>query len=73
MKKSQPPKNQTTVLDLIMELSGHPSNKPLMFGGGPDGLTLNRVKDRGDYVQIEFDQLVYRDATGQIVVEERSP
>ena len=67
---TKPARKKTTVLDLIMELNGHQSHKPVFFGGSPDGLTFNRVKDRGDYVQIEFDQQVYRDSAGQIVVEE---
>lgn len=56
-----------TVAELIVHLQAHAKDKPVVFGC-PE-LEFNRVKDRGSVVQIEFNQNVYQDSTGTIVVE----
>lgn len=59
-----------TVGTLIKLLQGQSPEKPIVFGGSPNGLNFHRVKNRGDFVQIEFSQNVYRLPTGELVVEE---
>ena len=55
-----------TVEQLIRELSFHDKDARVEFSG----LDFMRVKSRGDdLVQIEFDQQVYRDSSGNVVVQ----
>lgn len=42
----------------------------LTFGAGPDTLTFAAVVDLGEWVSIDFEQRVYRDEDGRLVVEE---
>lgn len=54
-----------TVADLIELLKVEDPNMPLYFGG----LHFYRLKDRGAHVQVEFNETVYRDSEGYVVVE----
>jgi hypothetical protein len=58
---------EITVGELIDMLKNHRRDAVLYFGG----LDFYRVKQRGEMlVQIEFNQLVYKDRdTGRVVVE----
>lgn len=59
-----------TVGELIEQLSLFPNELPICFGGSPDGLEFNGVRNRSDTVQIDFSQAVYRSSEGVLVVEE---
>lgn len=61
------PDHAITVGTLISLIQGYPTNKPIAFGC-PE-LEFNRVKDRGTYLQIEFNQNVYADGKGGITVD----
>jgi hypothetical protein len=63
MKKEE--ENRITVGDLVKQLSVFDQSKELFFGG----LEFYRLKDRGEHVQVEFSETVYRDNTGKIVIE----
>lgn len=55
-----------TVGDLRRDLALYPDTYEVSFSG----LQFYRVKQRGpDLIQIEFDEQVYRDGNGQVVVE----
>jgi hypothetical protein len=54
-----------TVGDLIKQLSPCDADLPVYFGG----LDFYRVKDRGGLIQIEFNQTVYKDDTGRVIVQ----
>lgn len=54
-----------TVRDLIEQLKGHEPEAIVHFGG----LDFYRVKSRGEkLVQIEFNETVYKDDNGNVVV-----
>ncbi len=66
-----------SVGELVRMLARFSPNAKVIFGGDPRGLEFYRVKHRGrstktgeEVVQIEFNQLVYRDRKGELVVEE---
>ena len=48
-------------------IQGYPKDKPIAFGC-PE-LEFYRVKDRGTYLQIEFNQTVYYDGKGNVFVQ----
>lgn len=54
-----------TVGDLKRILSIHSDHEELYFSG----LDFYRLKNRGGCIQVEFNQLVYRDSEGCVVVE----
>lgn len=59
-----------TVGDLLTQLRGCDPNAQLYFGG----LDFYRVKPRGaNIIQIEFNQSVYLDEVGLVVVENHYP
>jgi hypothetical protein len=58
--------NSITVEDLIKHLNGYPLHFKIYFGG----LDFYRLKQRGEnFIQMEFNQPVYLDAQGNVVVE----
>lgn len=69
-KKSKPVAEKvTTVQTLLDELSRiSDPTKPLTFGGSDSGLTFNRVKPRGDTVDVEFNQSFEKNEHGEVVV-----
>lgn len=55
-----------TVGELKKELEGYPDHYELYFGG----LDFYRLKQRGPkLVQVEFNQTVYKDKNGKVVIE----
>jgi|BarGraIncu00222A_1022003.scaffolds.fasta_scaffold27569_2 tRNA A37 threonylcarbamoyladenosine biosynthesis protein TsaE len=54
-----------TVKELRDQLKMYDDNLELFFGG----LDFYRLKDRGGCVQVEFDQTVYLNDQGLVVVE----
>ena len=55
-----------TVGDLRRQLSVYPEHYEVDFSG----LDFYRLKQRGDeLIQVEFNQPVYRDANGRVIVE----
>lgn len=59
----------TTVQALIDWLSTiKDKSKPLLFGGVDSGLEFSRVKDRGDKVDIEFNQIIGPNERGETVI-----
>jgi len=57
---------QITIAELKEKLAIYPNDSVIDFSG----LDFSRVKSRGDkLVQIEFIQTVYRNAQGDVVVE----
>ncbi|GEM_PF-2555611 len=56
-----------TFNDLMIHFQNHAKDKPIAFGC-PE-LEFSRVKDRGDFIQIEFNQNVYETSPGHIVVD----
>ena len=55
-----------TVGELVKHLAAFPDDWTLDFGG----LEFYRVKQRGtSHAQVEFNQPVYRDAEGRVVVQ----
>jgi len=54
-----------TVKELRDQLKLYDDNMELFFGG----LDFYRLKDRGGCVQVEFDQTVYLNDQGLVVVE----
>ena len=62
---NRPPR--ITVGDLIRQLRVFSESDELSF----NGLDFYRLKKRGpDLVQVEFNQLVYRDDTGKLIVND---
>jgi hypothetical protein len=66
---------EITVGELIEQLSVFDKNSVIRFGGGD--LDFYRLKHRGrdlttgeELVSVEFQQLVYRDDEGQLVIDE---
>lgn len=55
---------EITVKELIKQLSLSDPELSVYFGG----LDFYRVKDRGGVVQIEFNQSVYKEDDGRVVV-----
>ncbi|MBB2151639.1 hypothetical protein [Pedobacter gandavensis] len=53
-----------TVKELIEQLKKEDQDLEIYFGG----LDFYRLKDRGGHLQVEFNQLVYKDDDGKIVV-----
>lgn len=58
-----------TTAQLVAILSEHDRSKPICFCGDPNGLEFYRVKGRGGVLQIEFNQLVSREASGRLTVD----
>ena len=57
---------EITVGEMLDQLKVFPKDTTLYFGG----LDFYRLKSRGDdLVQVEFDQPVYRDDTGRVIVD----
>lgn len=57
---------EITVGDLIRQLKNFPDDAEVYFGG----LTFNRLKRRGGKcVHLEFNQQVYENEKGEVVVE----
>lgn len=54
-----------TVKELREQLKNYNDDLPLFFGG----LDFYRLKDRGGSVQVEFSQTVYKNAEGEVEVE----
>ena len=68
---------EISVGELIAQLSVFNRDAQVVFGGGPHAHQFYRLKHRGqdpttskDTVQLEFNQSVYRDSAGCLVVEE---
>lgn len=57
--------SRITVGALKKMLSAYPDDWDLYFGG----LEFYRLKDRGNHVQVEFNETVYRDDQGRVVIE----
>jgi hypothetical protein len=55
-----------TVGELIDRLSAFGRDRELYMGG----LEFYRLKDRGDVVQLEFNQQVYRDRNGKLTAHD---
>jgi hypothetical protein len=71
MRKNK--RSELTVKDLIDHLSIFDRDAIVVFGGSEDGLIFYRTKRRGaKLIQIEFEQQVYRDDSGRLVVQEFS-
>ena len=56
---------EITVKDFIEQLKAYPDDSSLHFGG----LDFLRLKDRGGLVQVEFNETVYKNGQGDVVVE----
>lgn len=54
-----------TVKELKRDLENYSDHLEVYFGG----LDFYRLKDRGDTLQVEFNQTVYKDSTGKVIVE----
>jgi hypothetical protein len=54
-----------TVKELVELLKAENQDLEIYFGG----LELNRLKDRRTDLQFEFNQLVYQDEKGDVVIE----
>lgn len=54
-----------TVKELREQLKAYPDDSELYFGG----LDFYRLKDREAHVQVEFNQSVYKNEQGKVVVE----
>ncbi|BBS11552.1 hypothetical protein WP5W18C01_16460 [Klebsiella aerogenes] len=55
-----------TVGELLDRLSSYPRDAKISFSG----LDFYRLKQRGEnLIQVEFNQVVYRDSEGRVVVE----
>ncbi len=54
-----------TVKELIELLKVEDQDKEIFFGG----LDFYRLKDRGDYIQFEFNQTIYQDEKGNVIIE----
>lgn len=62
-------KQKITVGELIEHLQGHDPNAELIFSD--DALDFYRLKKRGPLlVQMEFDQLVYKDKEGNRILQD---
>ncbi len=59
-------KNAPTVEELITRLKAFPPEAKLYFSG----LDFYRLKQRGEFVQVEFGQQVYLNKRRKIVIEE---
>lgn len=57
--------NAITVGELIDQLKIFNKDDPIDFSG----LDFYRLKDRSGVVQVEFNQSVYKDSNGNVVVE----
>lgn len=63
--------NRLTVGDLKRQLEVFDNDEEVFFGNDENALTFYRTKSRGPkLVQIEFNQQIYRDSDGRLVVEE---
>lgn len=61
-----PDKHLITVGELMDRLSSYPRDTKISFSG----LDFYRLKRRGEnLIQVEFNQVVYRDSEGHVVVE----
>ena len=58
-----------TVRRLIEDLSRMTPDDEVVFGCR-DGLSFYQVKNRKGYVQIEFEETVYRDDSGELVISD---
>lgn len=56
---------EITVEQLIESLKLYNPDLPVSFGG----LDFYRLKDRGGHLQVEFNQSVYLDEDGKVIVE----
>lgn len=57
---------KVTVKEFIALLQNEEQNKELVFSG----LDFFRLKDRGEIIQVEFNQVVYKDDnTGKVIIE----
>ncbi len=56
----------TTVGTLRREMEKYDDDTPIIFGCKE--LTFHRVKNRGSYLQVEFEQTVYKNSDGKFVV-----
>lgn len=64
-------RDSMTVGALIDQLLVYPRDAEVSFGGGADALTFYRFKLRGEnLVQLEFNEQVYRDKSGELVLIE---
>ncbi|MCX6168323.1 MAG: hypothetical protein NTX65_03220 [Ignavibacteriales bacterium] len=59
-------KNSITVGGLITQLQSYPADVKIYFSG----LDYSRMKQRGEFVQMEFGQQVYLNKRRKIVIEE---
>jgi hypothetical protein len=57
--------SKITVKELRDQLQNYDDNLELYFGG----LDFYRLKDRGAYVQVEFNQTVYKKDDGKVIIE----
>lgn len=56
---------EITIKELIEDLEKYDKKLPLYFGG----LDFYRLKDRGHFLQVEFNQTVYKNQDGKIIIE----
>lgn len=54
-----------TVRELMDDLRNYPADMEVYFGG----LDLYRLVEKGDKVVFEFNQSVYKDKDGKVIVE----
>jgi hypothetical protein len=59
-------KNSITVGELITRLQSYPADVKIYFSG----LDFNRLKQRGEFLQLEFLQQVYLNKRRKIVIDE---
>ncbi len=57
--------SEITVKTLISELSTYDGEMKISFSG----LDFYRLKDRGEYLQIEFNQTVFKNENGEVVIQ----
>ena len=56
---------EITVKDLREQLLNYDGDLPLDFGG----LEFYRLKNKGGFVHVEFNQTVYKNDEGKVIVE----
>lgn len=56
------------VKELIADLKNYDENLEVYFGE----LSFYRLKDRGEHLQFEFDQTVFKDDNGNVIIEKNN-
>jgi hypothetical protein len=63
-----------TIGDFVQQLRRHDKSKPVCFCRCPTGLQFYRLKVRGEHLlQLEFNECVYRNKAGKLIVQCSSP